>query len=95
MKWVPVESFQVKSINTYLVGVPISGVDSTMLVVKLHGAGDGLGQGEAGSHGLGPVELLPDWLGDILGHQGMLGLDLREGVRHDAISNTVLRKTEN
>ena len=53
-----------------------------MLVVKLHGAGDGLGQGEAGGHGLGPVELLPDGLGDILGHQGVLGLDLGEGVRH-------------
>ena len=54
-----------------------------MLVVKLHGAGDGLGQGEARGHGLGPVELLPDGLGDILGHQGVLGLDLWEGVRHD------------
>ena len=70
--------------HTYLVGVPISGIDSTMLVVKLHGAGDCLGQGEARGHGLGPVELLPDGLGDILGHQGVLGLDLGEGVRHDA-----------
>ena len=68
--------------HAYLVGVPISGVDSTMLVVKLHGAGDGLGQGEARGHGLGPVQLLPDGLGDILGHQGMLGLDLGERFRH-------------
>ena len=34
------------------------------------------------SLGLGTGELGPDGLGDILGHQGVLGLDLRERVRH-------------
>merc|ERR1712243_374669 len=28
------------------------------------------------------VKLLPDGLSDILGHQGMLGLDFWEGIRH-------------
>ena len=66
-----------------------------MLVVELYSTSNRLGKAEAGGLGLGSVKLLPDGLGDILGHQGMLGLDLREGVRHDAISNTVLKETEN
>ena len=69
---------------TYLVRVPVSSVDATMLVVELHGAVNGLSQGEPRGGGLGPAELLPQGLGDILGHQGVLGLDIREGVsRHD------------
>ena len=51
-----------------------------MLVVELNGAGDGLGEGEPRGGGLGPAELLPQGLGDILGHQGVLGLDFREGI---------------
>ena len=53
-----------------------------MLVVELDGAGDGLGQGEAGGGGDGPGQLLPQGLGHVLGHQGVLGLDLGEWVRH-------------
>ena len=67
---------------TYLVRVPISGVDATVLVVKLDSAGDGLGQGEAAGGGDGPGQLLPQGLGYVLGHQGVLGLDLWEGVGH-------------
>ena len=68
--------------NIYLVGVPISSVDTTMLVVELHSTSNRLGKAEAGGLGLGSVELLPDGLGDVLGHQGMLGLDFWEGIRH-------------
>ena len=32
---------------SHLVGVPVSSVDPTVLVVKLHSAGDGLAEGEA------------------------------------------------
>ena len=35
------------------------------------------------SFGFGIAQLGPDWLGHMLGHQGVLGLDLREGVGHD------------
>ena len=67
---------------TYLVRVPISGVDATVLVVKLDSTGNGLGQGEAAGGGDGPGQLLPQGLCHVLGHQGVLGLDLWEGVRH-------------
>ena len=61
-----------------------------MLVVELHSTGNGLGQSEATGGSLGPVELLPDGLGHILGHQGVLGLDLWEGVRHDEVVRYLL-----
>ena len=32
--------------DSHLVAVPVPGVDTAMLVVKLHGAGDGLAEGE-------------------------------------------------
>ena len=32
--------------DSHLVAVPVPGVDTTVLVVKLHGAGDGLAEGE-------------------------------------------------
>ena len=68
--------------RTYLIRVPISGVNTAVLVVELDGAGDGLGEGELRGGGHGPGQLLPDGLGDILGHQGVLRLDLGERVRH-------------
>ena len=55
-----------------------------MLVVELHGAGDGLGEGELGGGGDGAGELLPQRLRHVLRHQRVLGLDLGEGVRHSA-----------
>ena len=67
---------------TYLVRVPISGVDATVLVIKLDSTGDGLGQGEAAGGGDGPGQLLPQGLGHVLGHQGVLGLDLGERIGH-------------
>ena len=49
-----------------------------MLVVELGGAGDGLAQGEAGGLGDDAAQLVPLLLGDVLGHQGVGGLDLGE-----------------
>merc|ERR1719510_410762 len=62
-----------------LVGVPVTGVDSTVLVVELNSASDGLDQGESGSLGLDSLELLPLVLGDVLGNKRVLGLDGGEG----------------
>merc|ERR1719291_1259145 len=62
-----------------LVGVPVSGVDTAVLVVELNGTSDGLDEGESGSLGLDSLELLPLVLGDELGNQRVLGLDGGEG----------------
>jgi hypothetical protein len=43
---------RVKHLGEVLVGVAIASVDAAVLVVELDGAGDGLGQGEAGGGGL-------------------------------------------
>merc|ERR1719397_1215747 len=70
---------RVKDGGKVLVGVPVTGVDAAMLVVKLNGASDGLNEGESGSLGLDSLELLPLVLGDVLGNKRMLGLDGGEG----------------
>merc|ERR1719490_666486 len=70
---------RVKDGGEVLVGVPVSGVDTAVLVVKLNGASDGLDEGESGSLGLDSLELLPLVLGDELGNQRVLGLDGGEG----------------
>ena len=61
-----------------LVGVAVPGVDAAVLVIEVDSAGDGLGQSEAGRGGLVGGELVPLLLGDVLSHQGVLGLDSRE-----------------
>jgi len=72
----------IEHVREDLVRIPISSINTTMLIVELHSTSDGFGEGEPGGDSLGSVELLPDWLGDILGHQGVLGLDFWEGIRH-------------
>ena len=58
------------------------------LVVELDGAGDGLGEGEAGGLGGDGAQLVPLLLGDVLGHQAVLGLDVGEVARHVAAEKT-------
>merc|ERR1719317_914020 len=58
-----------------LVRVPVTSVDAAVLVVEFNGASDRLDEGEAGSLGLDSLELLPLVLGDVLGNEGVLGLD--------------------
>merc|ERR1719490_606149 len=70
---------RVKDGGKVLVGVPVSGVDTAVLVVELNGASDGLDEGESGSLGLDSLELLPLVLGDVLGNERVLGLDGGEG----------------
>ena len=64
------------------VGVLVSGVDAAVLVVELDGAGAGLLQGEAGGLGDDVLQLVPLLLGDVLGHQAVLGLDVGEISAH-------------
>jgi len=60
------------------VGVFITSIDTTMLVVELNSASDSLGKGEA--RGLGDVvsQFSPFFGGDVLGDQGVLGFDIGE-----------------
>merc|ERR1711899_556486 len=58
-----------------LVRVPVTSVDAAVLVVELNSTSDGLDEGEAGGLGLDSLELLPLVLGDVLGNEGVLGLD--------------------
>ena len=72
----------IEDLREVLVGVPVSGVDAAVLVVELDGAGGGLGEGEAAGLGLDVLDLVPPLLGDVLGHQGVGGLDDGELSRH-------------
>merc|ERR1719319_105105 len=58
-----------------LVRIPVTSVDTTVLVVKVNSACDGLDEGEPGGLGLDSLELLPLLLGNILGSKRVLGLD--------------------
>merc|ERR1719474_2625381 len=72
----------VEHVREDLVRVPISSINATMLIIELNSTCDGFGEREPRGDSLGSVELLPDGFGDILGHQGVLGLDFWEGIRH-------------
>jgi len=73
----------IKHLREVLVGVPVSGVDTTVLVVKLNSTGDGLGQGEASGLGGDVLDFVPSLLSDVLGHQGVLGLGVGEFSGHN------------
>jgi len=66
-----------------LVGVPVTSIDTAMLVVELNGASAGLGKGETTGLGLNSLEFVPFFLGDVLGHQGVGRLDSGELTRHN------------
>jgi len=65
----------VEDLREVLVRVPVTSVDTAVLVVELNGAGSSLGNGEATGLGLDVLDLVPSLLGDVLGHQGVGGLD--------------------
>ena len=72
----------IEDLGEILVGVPVSGVDTAVLVVELNGAGGSLGDGEAAGLGLDVLDFVPSLLGDVLGHQGVGRLDDGELSRH-------------
>ena len=57
---------RIKHVREDLVRISVSGVDTAMLVVKLHGTGDGLGECEPRGSGLGPAEILPEGLVHVI-----------------------------
>merc|ERR1719277_1962534 len=74
----------IEDLGEVLVGVPVTSVDTAVLVVKLDGTGAGLGDGEVAGLGLDVLHLVPPLLGDVLGNQGVGGLDDGEFSRHDS-----------
>jgi len=74
----------IKDLREVLVGVPVTSIDSAVLIVKLHGASNSLGDGEVTGLGLDVLHLVPPVLSDVLGHKGVGGLDGWEISRHDS-----------
>jgi len=74
----------IKDLSEVLVGVPISGVDTAVLVVELNSTGNALSEGESGGLGHNILDLVPSLLSDVLGHQRLGGLDDGEFSLHDA-----------
>jgi len=68
----------IEDISEIKVRILITSIDTAMLVVEINSASNGLGQGEA--RGLGDVitQFCPFFGGDVLGSQGVLGLDIGE-----------------
>ena len=73
----------IEDLSEVLVGVPISSIDTAVLVIEVYGASNGLSKGEASSLGGDVLDFVPSLLGHMLGDQGVLGLNNRELTRHD------------
>jgi hypothetical protein len=69
----------IEDLSEINIGVLITSIHTTMLVVELNSAGNGLGQSELGGLGDDSSQLVPPLLGDMGGDQGVLRLDIREG----------------
>jgi len=72
----------VEDISKVDVGVLVTSIDTTVLVVELNGASNGLGQGELGSLGDDATQFIPLLLGDVFSHQRVLGFDVGEWSGH-------------
>jgi len=72
----------IKDLREIFVAVPVTSVDTAVLVVKLNSTGTGLGDGEAAGLGLDVLDAVPSLLGHVLGHKGVGRLDDGEFSRH-------------
>merc|ERR1719179_123593 len=68
----------VKDISEVNVGIFITSVHTAMLVVEFNSAGNSLGQCESRGLGDNSGEFVPFFLGDVLGNQRVLRLDIWE-----------------
>ena len=67
---------RIKDTGKVNVGILITGVNTTVLVVKLNSASNGLCKGETRGLGFNLVELLPLVCSDMLGNQAVLGCNV-------------------
>jgi hypothetical protein len=65
----------IEDLREVFVAIPVTSIDTTVLVVKLDSAGTGLGDGEATGLGLNVLDAVPSLLGHVLGDQGVDRLD--------------------
>jgi hypothetical protein len=66
---------RIKNGREVLVRIPITSIDTAVLVVELNSASNGLSKGESRSLGLDVLEFIPFLLGDMLGNKGVLRAD--------------------
>merc|ERR1711936_118798 len=76
----------IEDLSKVLVGIPISSIDTAVLVIKLNSTGTCLGKGKVTGLGLDVLHFVPPLLGHMLGHQGAGGLDSWEFSRHGLYS---------
>jgi len=77
-----------------LVGVPVTSIDSTVLVIKLNSTSNGLDESKSRGLGFDSLQFLPDILGNVRSNQRVLGLDIRErsiGLRRHGLPLLVSR----
>jgi len=72
----------IKDLREVFVAIPVTSIDTTVLVVEFDGASTGLGNGEATSGGLDVLHFIPSLLSNVFGNQGVLGLDFGKFSRH-------------
>merc|ERR1719244_1435349 len=72
----------IKDLREVFVAIPVTSIDTTVLVVEFNCASTGLGNSEATSGGLDVLHFIPSLLSNMLGNQGVLGLNFRELSRH-------------
>jgi hypothetical protein len=69
----------IEDLSEINIGILITSIHTTMLVVELNSAGNGLGQSELRGLGHNAGEFIPPFLGHVGSDQRVLGLDIREG----------------
>merc|ERR1719504_370546 len=80
---------RVEDLGKVLVGVPVSSIDSTVLIIEFDGTGNSRSKGESRGGSLDGAQLVPDGFGHILGDQGVGRLDGWE-IRHGDLSSGAL-----
>ena len=69
---------RIKDISKVLIGIPVSSIDTTVLVVKLDGTGNSLRQSEARGLGLDVLQFVPFGLGNMFSNKRVLRLNIGE-----------------
>jgi len=76
---------RIEDCGEIFVAVPVTSIDTTMLVVKRGGTSDALSQIDAGGSGPVVTKLVPYFFSDVLCHQGVGRLDFRESGHPEGI----------